>query len=176
MCYYHYILLYILRFHVSLYDSIWKPQIWLYLTARQIFILSNELLDVSAIMEWFQYSNTPAASHTSVGLLTDWVGVPVRRGFMTLHTVQSPHVGLKQPSVHWGCWAFLPAPPWLSWSLQKWRLYHTHSKADVPSGRMDLPGYQPQHAHPSVHHPGNQREDMLNLEPSSACEYQIVLF
>ena len=114
------------------------------------------------------------------GLLTGWVGVPVRRGFMTLPADRSPPAGLEQPSVHRGCWAFLPAFLWLSccvcplsWSLQQWRSRWTECEAHVSSARMDLPGYHPQQPQPLVHHPGNFPEDLLTLEGSSTCECKI---
>lgn len=37
---------------------------------------------------------------------------------------------------------------------------------------MDLHGYHLQQPHPSVHHPGNQAENLLTLERSATCEYR----
>lgn len=149
------------------------------------FILSAKLQDVSVIVETFQYSNTPAGGSDWFKLrccfassLNKWVGVPVRRGFMTLSPDRSPLVGLKQPSVHRGCLAFLPASLWLCWSgpcaRPQWGSGWTYSKPHVHLARMDLPGYLPvsQQSHPPVHHPGNQPEDLLTLERSSTCEYK----
>lgn len=146
------------------------------------FILSVKIQDVSVT---FQYSNTPAGGSDCLKLrcclassLNKWVGVPVRRDFMTLSPDRSPLVGLKQPSVHQGCLAFLPASLWLCWSgpwaLPQWGSGWTNSKPHVHLARMDLPGYLPvsQQSHPPVHHPGNQPEDLLTLERSSTCEYK----
>lgn len=120
---------------------------WLWLTALFRELLSYQLS--SKMAQWYWCDSMTATlqqadiclsvSHGAAGWLADWVGVPVRRGFMTLTTDRSPLVGLEQPSVHRGCWAFLPAFLWLScnvrlvsWSPQSWRLGWNDSEAPQP--------------------------------------------
>lgn len=100
-----------------------------------------------------------------------WVGVPVRRGFMTSYRLKStvgPRKIISPPGLS-GLPAGRSVAPAqagpLCWALQPWRSSLTNSVAAHAPHRtgMDQPGYLP--------HTASQTVELLTLERSSTCEF-----